>query len=143
MRIHFVSHINGDTKEYMKLIREIFKHVRDNREFNIIFVSNEEIQEINKNYRNIDRVTDVISFALMDNDESNYNAENELGDIFICVDRAKEQAVEYGHSLEREIGFLSVHGYLHLCGYDHMTKEDEERMFKKQDEILNKAGLRR
>ena len=143
MRIHFVSHINGDTKEYMKLIREIFKHVRDNREFNIIFVSNEEIQEINKNYRNIDRVTDVISFALMDNDESNYNAENELGDIFICVDRAKEQAVEYGHSLEREIGFLSVHGYLHLCGYDHMTKEDEEIMFKKQDEILNKAGLRR
>ncbi len=143
MRIHFVSHISGDTKEYMNLIRNIFKHVRDQREFNIIFVSNDEILDINKKYRGIDRVTDVISFALLDNDESNYNAESELGDIFICVDRAKEQAAEYGHSLEREIGFLSVHGYLHLCGYDHMSKEDEEVMFKKQEEILAKAGLKR
>lgn len=143
MRIHFVSHINGDTKEYMKLIRNIFKYVRDQREFNIIFVSNDEILDINKNYRGIDRVTDVISFALLDNDLSNYNAESELGDIFICVDRAKEQAIEYGHSLEREIGFLAVHGYLHLCGYDHMKKEDEEIMFKKQEEILAKAGLKR
>ncbi len=143
MRIHFVSHINGDTKEYMKLIRNIFKYVRDQREFNIIFVSNDEILDINKNYRGIDRVTDVISFALLDNDLSNYNAESELGDIFICVDRAKEQAIEYGHSLEREIGFLAVHGYLHLCGYDHMKKEDEEVMFKKQEEILAKAGLKR
>jgi probable rRNA maturation factor len=143
MRIHFVSHISGDTKEYMNLIRGIFKHVRDSREFNIIFVSNEEIQQINRDYRGIDRVTDVISFALLDNDLSNYNAERELGDIFICVDRAKEQASEYGHSIEREIGFLSVHGYLHLCGYDHMNPEDEKVMFAKQDEILNKAGLRR
>ena len=143
MRIHFVSHINGDTKEYMKLIRNIFKYVRDQREFNIIFVSNDEILDINKNYRGIDRVTDVISFALLDNDLSNYNAESELGHIFICVDRAKEQAIEYGHSLEREIGFLAVHGYLHLCGYDHMKKEDEEVMFKKQEEILAKAGLKR
>ncbi len=143
MKIHFVSHINGDTKEYMKLIRSIFKHVKDSREFNIIFVSNEEIQQINRDYRGLDKVTDVISFALMDNDISNYNAEDELGDIFICVDRAKEQASEYGHSLEREIGFLSVHGYLHLCGYDHMKLEDEKVMFAKQDEILNKAGLKR
>ncbi len=143
MRIHFVSHISGDTKEYMNLIRGIFKHVRDSREFNIIFVSNEEIQQINRDYRGIDRITDVISFALLDNDLSNYNAERELGDIFICVDRAKEQAEEYGHSLEREIGFLSVHGYLHLCGYDHMNPEDEKVMFAKQDEILNKAGLKR
>ncbi len=143
MRIHFVSHINGDTKEYVNLIRSIFKHVRDKREFNIIFVSNNEILDINTKYRGINRVTDVISFALLDNNESNYNAENELGDIFICVDRAKEQAIEYGHSLEREIGFLAVHGYLHLCGYDHMNKEDEEVMFKKQEEILNKAGLSR
>jgi probable rRNA maturation factor len=143
MKIHFVSHINGDTKEYMKLIRSIFKYVRDSKEFNIIFVSNEEIQQINRDYRGIDKVTDVISFALMDNDLSNFNAENELGDIFICVDRAKEQALEYGHSLEREIGFLSVHGYLHLCGYDHMNPEDEKVMFAKQDEILNKAGLKR
>lgn len=143
MRIHFVSHINGDTKEYVKLIRGIFKYVKDSREFNIIFVGADEIKQINRDYRNIDKVTDVISFALLDNELSNYNAENELGDIFICVDRAKEQAQDYGHSLEREIGFLSVHGYLHLCGYDHMTKEDEEVMFKEQDKILNKAKLYR
>lgn len=143
MRIHFVSHISGDTKEYVNLIRSVFKHVRDSREFNIIFVSNDEIQQINRDYRGLDKVTDVISFALMDNDLSNYNAEDELGDVFICVDRAKEQAVEYGHSLEREIGFLAVHGYLHLCGYDHMSEEDEKIMFAKQDEILNKAGLKR
>ena len=143
MRIHFVSHISGDTKEYVNLIRSVFKHVRDSREFNIIFVSNDEIQQINRDYRGLDKVTDVISFALMDNDLSNYNAEDELGDVFICVDRAKEQAVEYGHSLEREIGFLAVHGYLHLCGYDHMREEDEKVMFAKQDEILNKAGLKR
>ena len=143
MRIHFVSHISGDTKEYVNLIRSVFKHVRDSREFNIIFVSNDEIQQINRDYRGLDRVTDVISFALMDNDLSNYNAEDELGDVFICVDRAKEQAAEYGHSLEREIGFLAVHGYLHLCGYDHMNLEDEKVMFAKQDEILNKAGLKR
>lgn len=143
MRIHFVSHISGDTKEYVNLIRSVFKHVRDSREFNIIFVSNDEIQQINRDYRGLDKVTDVISFALMDNDLSNYNAEDELGDVFICVDRAKEQAAEYGHSLEREIGFLAVHGYLHLCGYDHMNEEDEKVMFAKQDEILNKAGLKR
>lgn len=143
MRIHFVSHINGDTKEYVKTIREVFKHVKDSKEFNIIFVDNDEIQEINRTYRGIDRVTDVISFALMDNDLSNYNAEDELGDVFICVPRAKEQAEEYGHSLEREIGFLSVHGYLHLSGYDHMTPEDEKVMFELQDKILNKAKLYR
>lgn len=143
MRIHFTSHINGDTKEYINTIRGIFKHVRDSREFNIIFVDKEEIQTINRDYRGIDRITDVISFALLDNDESNFNAESELGDIFICVPRAKEQALDYGHSLEREIGFLSVHGYLHLCGYDHMTEEDEKVMFALQDEILNKAKLYR
>ncbi len=139
MRIHFVSHISGDTKEYMNLIRGIFKHVRDSREFNIIFVSNEEIQQINRDYRGIDRVTDVISFALHDNDAMMDLPEEEieLGDIFICVARAIEQASEYGHSVAREVGFLAVHGYLHLKGYDHMTPEDEKVMFAKQDEILN------
>ena len=97
---------------------------------------------INKDYRNIDRITDVISFAL--NDEQDFLIKTEeIGDIFICIDQAKRQAEEYGHSLDRELGFLSVHGYLHLNGYDHMTKEDEEIMFKKQEEILEKANLRR
>lgn len=143
MRINFVSHINGDINNYKNIIRDIFKHVKDSKTFNIIFTTNEEIQEINKNYRGIDKVTDVISFALLDNDLSNYNAEDELGDIFICVPRAIEQASEYGHSVEREIGFLAVHGYLHLSGYDHMTKEDEEVMFALQEKILERAGLKR
>lgn len=143
MRIHFVSHIDMDINPFKEVIRSIFKHVRDSRSFNIIFTGNEEIQEINKNYRNIDKVTDVISFALLDNDLSNYNAEDELGDIFICVPRAFEQALEYGHSNLREIGFLAVHGYLHLCGYDHMNKEDEEVMFSLQEKILDKANLKR
>ena len=68
---------------------------------------------------------------------------DELGDIFICIDRAIEQASDYGHSVEREVGFLAVHGYLHLCGYDHMTEADEKVMFTRQDEILEQAGLER
>ena len=68
---------------------------------------------------------------------------NELGDVFICVKRAYQQAIEYGHSNTREIAFLAVHGYLHLCGFDHQTKEEEEIMFSKQDEILSKAGILR
>ena len=76
-------------------------------------------------------------------DELFMEAIDELGDVFICIDRAIEQATEYNHSIEREMGFLAVHGYLHLIGYDHMTEEDEKIMFKKQDEILNKAKLKR
>ena len=109
------------------------------KEFNIIFVEKEEIQKINNQYRGIDKVTDVISFALCDDEDIIQT--NELGDIFICVDRAIEQAEEYGHSISREISFLAVHGYLHLCGYDHMTEEDEKIMFKKQDDILENAGV--
>lgn len=143
MEINFVSEIDKDTKAYEKLIRGIFDHVDDKREFNIIFVDNERIRQINRDYRHLDKVTDVISFALNDNDECNYFVEDELGDIFICIDRAIEQAADYGHSVEREVGFLAVHGYLHLCGYDHMTEADEKVMFAKQDEILKQAGLER
>ena len=143
MEINFVNHTLYDVDEFEKLITKIFNTVDDDREFNVIFTTNEEIRNINREYRNIDRVTDVISFALLDNDEANYNAQDELGDIFICIDRAMEQAKDYGHSIEREVGFLSVHGYLHLCGYDHMTEADEQVMFARQDEILNKAKLYR
>lgn len=141
MRIHFFNEYDKDVKEYKTLIRKVLKGYSPNKEFNIIFVNDEYIQTINKDYRNIDRVTDVISFALCD--DPNNEFENELGDIFIDIDQAIRQASEYGHSIEREVAFLAVHGYLHLCGYDHMTKEDEEIMFKKQDEILNKAKITR
>lgn len=109
----------------------------------ISIVDNKYIHKINKKYRGIDRPTDVISFAFLDgeiNKEQIFHSDNEvcLGDIYISLDKAKEQAEEYKHSLERELSFLFIHGLLHLLGYDHMTKEDEEVMFALQEEILNK-----
>ena len=114
----------------------------DNAEFNIIFVSSEKIHEINREYRGVDRVTDVISFALEDSKEIELD-HRLLGDIYICLERAHEQAIEYGHSFLREICFLSVHGLLHLLGYDHLEPEDEKVMFGKQDDILDGYGIRR
>ena len=114
----------------------------DNVEFNIIFVDSKTIHEINKTYRNIDRITDVISFALEDNKTIELD-HRLLGDIYICIERAEEQAKEYGHSFLRELSFLTIHGLLHLLGYDHMEKEDEEIMFKKQEDILNEFGIKR
>ena len=144
MKINFVNETNVDVKEYKKLIRSVLKHEKTDKYFNIIFVDKDRIQQINNDYRGINKVTDVITFALMENpDELFMEAIDELGDVFICIDRAIEQATEYNHSIEREMGFLAVHGYLHLIGYDHMTEEDEKIMFKKQDEILNKAKLKR
>lgn len=110
--------------------------------FNVIIVDDKYIHQLNKEYRNIDRATDVISFALED-DKSFVNTEfRVLGDIYISLDTAIRQADEYGHSLKREISFLTVHGLLHLLGYDHMQKEDEEVMFGLQELILNEAGIK-
>lgn len=141
MKVNFFNETPNSVKEYQKLIQSVFKPMGSKREFNIIFVTKAEIQRLNREFRKIDRVTDVISFALCDDEE--IIPTNELGDIFICIDRAVEQAAEYGHSISREIAFLAVHGYLHLCGFDHMTKEEETVMFKKQEEILNQAGILR
>ena len=113
-----------------------------NTSFDIIIVDNDYIHNLNKNYRNIDRETDVITFALEDDDTLIVGGDERiLGDIYISIDKAKSQALEYGHSLLRELSFLAVHGFYHLLGYDHMTKEDEEVMFKKQDEILDACGI--
>ena len=120
------------------------------------FVDGQEIRQLNSEYRGIDKVTDVLSFPTIDNsdrgviDVSLYPYETDcrtgylnLGDIFICMDVAEKQAQEYGHSLKRESAFLFLHGLLHLLGYDHMEKEDEEVMFKKQEDILNEFGIKR
>ena len=115
----------------------------DNCMFNIIFITNKEIHKINKEYRKVDRPTDVISFALEDNKDIEYKDFRLLGDIYISVDRAIEQARDYNHSLKRELCFLSTHGILHLLGYDHQTKEEEEIMFTKQKELLEKYGIQR
>lgn len=144
MKINFINETKLDVKEYKTIIRGVFKHIKDKRYFNIIFVDKDKIQQINNDYRGINKVTDVITFALMENQEEIFmEAIDELGDVFICIDRAIEQANDYGHSIDREMGFLAVHGYLHLIGYDHMTKEDESVMFGKQEEILVKANLLR
>jgi len=135
-----------ELKEIKKLLKYACKYCKlNNVSFNIIIVDNNEIHRINKEYRGIDRPTDVISFAL--EDEKNMILDTKagriLGDIYISLDKCIEQANEYGHSFLRELSFLSIHGLLHLQGYDHMTKEDEEVMFKLQDDILNGYGIRR
>ncbi len=111
--------------------------------FNIIFVSNEKIHEINREYRHTDRVTDVISFALEDNKDIVYEDFRLLGDIYIAIDVAYDQAVEYNHSRLREVCFLATHGLLHLLGYDHMNEEEEKEMFLKQEELLDEFEIKR
>ena len=111
--------------------------------FNIIFVSNKEIHEINREYRHTDRVTDVISFALEDNQDVVYQDFRLLGDIYIAIEVAYDQAIEYNHSREREVCFLATHGLLHLLGYDHMTEEEEKITFKEQEELLNAFEIKR
>ena len=115
----------------------------NNVEFNIIIVDNDRIHEINREYRNKDMPTDVISFALED-DEVFPNLEvRVLGDIYISLDKVYEQSKSYGHSFFRELSFLTVHGILHLLGYDHMNEVDEKEMFSRQELILNEAGIKK
>ncbi|WP_068774381.1 rRNA maturation RNase YbeY [Paenibacillus sp. FJAT-26967] len=133
----------------------------------LTFVDDESIHELNRTYRGIDRPTDVLSFAMLEkgedeiaiiygeeeededvasdseNTEDEEGFEEPLGDIVISVPRAAAQAEEYGHSVERELGFLFVHGFLHLVGYDHDNEEAEQQMFAKQEQILQQAGLTR
>ena len=115
----------------------------ENAIFNIIFVSNDEIHKINKEYRNVDRITDVISFALEDTPDVDMSGYRLLGDVYICLDKAYEQAENYNHSILREICFLITHGLLHLLGYDHMEEDEEKVMFSLQEELLNEYGIKR
>ncbi len=111
--------------------------------FNIILVDNEYIKKLNKDYRNIDKETDVISFALEDSDNDYDSVIRVLGDIYISVDMAYYQANLYNHSSIRELCFLATHGILHLLGYDHINEEDEIVMFKKQEELLDAYKIQR
>ncbi len=113
-------------------------------EFNVIIVDNSYIHELNKTYRGMDRETDVITFALEDEEEVVNGSDSRiLGDIYISIDKAKIQAEEYHHSLKRELSFLAVHGFYHLLGYDHIKKEEEKIMFSRQEEVLNECGIKR
>ena len=115
----------------------------DKCEFNIIIVDNEKIHQINREYRNVDRETDVISFAMEDNMDIKYEDFRLLGDIYISIDKCYSQAEEYGHSKVREICFLATHGILHLLGYDHMNEDDEVKMFSLQNELLDGYDIKR
>ena len=125
-----------------KVLEYAVKKLNIDALFNVIIVNNDYIHQLNKDYRGVDRETDVITFAL--EDDKTFTPEIRiLGDIYISIDKAKSQATEYGHSLTRELSFLAVHGFLHLLGYDHMKKEEEEVMFKLQEEILDEMGIKR
>lgn len=147
MEIEVFNETNEEISEldFLKdfLMKVAFDEKLENVIFNVIIVDNEKIHEINREYRNIDRPTDVISFALEDDDSFNRTDIRVLGDIYISIDKVRSQAEEYGHSFKRELYFLATHGFLHLLGYDHMTSEDEEVMFKKQEEVLSKYGIER
>ncbi|WP_184244800.1 rRNA maturation RNase YbeY [Gracilibacillus halotolerans] len=153
MHIDFLDETGDITKEQQELLLNVLQlasnmeEIPKDAEVSISFVSDEEIHRLNKEYRQIDQPTDVLSFALEEG-EDNYSIEgNEiprmLGDIIVSVDKAKEQAETYNHSFNRELAFLTVHGFLHLLGYDHMSDEDEKKMFSRQEEILHEFGLKR
>lgn len=141
--------IFNETNEEIKEIESIKKVLNkgieieklENVNFNVIIVDNEYIHTLNREYRGIDRPTDVITFALEDTKDIDYDNFRLLGDIYISLDKAHSQATEYGHSFEREICFLAVHGFLHLLGYDHMEKDEEKIMFERQELILNETGI--
>ena len=134
------------TKEFEQLINDTVKASFQYENIPEISVSvlicdDEKIHELNRQYRDIDRPTDVLSFPMYD-DEGNLDPD-ELGDIVISLERAKLQAEEYGHSIERELAFLTAHSMLHLFGYDHIEEDEQKEMFAKQEEILKKLGLTR
>ena len=145
-KIEIFKNVDEEIKELETVEKVLYSAIEkeklDNVVFNLIIVDNKYIHELNKMYRNIDRETDVITFAL--EDDKTFNPEERiLGDIYISIDKAKSQSIEYGHSLMRELCFLSVHGMLHLLGYDHMEKEEERVMFNLQEEILDEMGIKR
>lgn len=154
LMIDLVDETNQLSDEQMEEIEKLLnfaaqkESVEENSEVSVTFVSNERIHEINREYRDKDAPTDVISFAMEEIGEGEIELigvelPRVLGDIIISIPRAEEQAKEYGHSFIRELGFLSIHGFLHLLGYDHMEKEEEEKMFSRQKEILDDYGLTR
>ena len=154
LEIDFLDEINELTQQEINELEKLLNYtaekenVQEGSELSVTFVSNERIQEINREYRDKDRPTDVISFALEELGEGELEIVGEnipriLGDIIISIPKAREQAEEYNHSFMRELGFLAVHGLLHLLGYDHMNEQDEKKMFDRQKEILDGYGLGR
>ncbi|TPR40333.1 rRNA maturation RNase YbeY [Apilactobacillus micheneri] len=149
---------NGVSDKDTSLVQDVLEYagkyldLKENTEMSVTFVNNDKIKDINKEYRGVDRATDVISFAIEDgdddfplimNDEMANEIPENIGDIFVSIDKVAEQAEFLNHSYERELGFLVVHGFLHLNGYDHMEPEDEAVMFPLQRKIMDSYGLKR
>ena len=145
-----------ESKEYEEIISKVINECFSNEGLDksklyisITLTIPENIQKINKKYRNIDKSTDVLSFPMFEKEEiremlmNNYQIEDVLGDIIISIPKVKKQAIEYGHSFERELSYMVVHGFYHIMGYDHMKEEDKKEMRKKEDEILNKLHITR
>lgn len=159
MIIEIIDDENYLNQDQIALIIQLVNHTAnklnlpEESEVDISIVDNETIHQLNRDYRQVDRPTDVLSFALEEDLEdapklnpSSLIAEGiptHLGDIIISHPKAVEQAQDYNHSIDRELGFLAVHGFLHLNGFDHMTDEDEAVMFQLQDEVLIENGLTR
>lgn len=142
---------------FKRKIKKIFElalkecEIKEDVAVNVFFVSEKEIKSLNKEHRDIDKITDVLSFPMLEikpgdnleNFKDDLFKEIFLGDIAICTNRAKQQAKEYGHSFKREVCFLALHGLLHLLGYDHIKKQDETKMMSLAETILKKSGVRR
>lgn len=159
MKIYFTNvglFKRGYIKKVLETGLEYLGQPTGQLEVSLSFVGEDEIRELNKEYRDTDKVTDVLSFPTVDNPErgvidlashaSDLNPETwllNLGDIIICLPRAKQQAKEYGHSLKREVAFLSLHSLLHLLGYDHMNQSDEKQMTAVQNAVLDKLNIKR
>lgn len=158
MDLQLIDETKHVTDHQLDLVRGVLEYAAnylslpENTEMSVTLMDNQHIHEINKKYRGIDKPTDVISFAMEeDGDEDDiilpsdmeFEMPKNLGDLMISMEKVIEQAEYLGHSQDRELGFLTVHGFLHLNGYDHMKAEDEKEMFSLQDEILDGYGLQR
>ena len=146
-----------EKKEYEEVIKKVLEECfkKESLENSKLYVTitlttPKEIQKINKEYRNIDKATDVLSFPLFEKDEleemiskNQFIHQDILGDIVISIERVKEQAIEYGHSFERELSYMVVHGFYHLMGYDHIKEEDKKIMREKEENILNSLEIKR
>jgi probable rRNA maturation factor len=154
LTIDFNDETNSIQDEHYHLLQELLEKAATSEELmgelelSITFVNEEKIQQLNKEYRDKDQPTDVLSFALEEMEEDEVEIiglqlPRALGDIIISVSHIHNQAENYNHTFERELGFLTLHGFLHLLGYDHMTEEDENIMFAKQRKTLDEYGLKR
>ncbi len=157
MQIYFAQSSDGEDQEkiYGETMARALSVVlgkegidEEGAEVSVSFVTPEEIQELNRDYRNVDRVTDVLSFPQYDSVDDMIEMQEEtgvaeLGDVVICMERAKEQAEDFGHPLEREVIYLFVHSILHLLGYDHMEEEDKREMRAREDEVMTELGIER